>query len=297
MLTTGKIEKLDYKNLIWFYSSHMQAAIKYLMKSMNLILIAFLMITLNISMFFQSLALAQDSAEGVVKKDEGVPWDKPTDVAIDPSGDVYVTGFSYSNATGYDYVTIKYDANGNELWIRRYNNGAGDYAFALTLDSSDNVYVTGFSYSNSTGYDYVTIKYDTDGNELWVNRYNYGDNDRAVDINVDPSGNIYVAGFSYSNSTGYDCVTIKYDTDGNELWVNRYDHGDNDRVVSLAVDSSGNVYVTGFSYSNSTGYSYVTVKYDTYGDELLVNSYDSGENDRADDLGVASSDNICIGNM
>jgi len=157
--------------------------------------------------------------------------------------------------------------------------------------------VTGFSYSNSTGYDYVTIKYDTDGNELWVNRYNYGDNDRAVDINVDPSGNIYVAGFSYSNSTGYDCVTIKYDTDGNELWVNRYDHGDNDRVVSLAVDSSGNVYVTGFSYSNSTGYSYVTVKYDTYGDELLVNSYDSGENDRADDLGVASSDNICIGNM
>jgi dienelactone hydrolase len=80
---------------------------------------------------------------------------------IDGSGNVYVTGYSYGGDANYDYATIKYDTNGNQLWSAPYN-GTGnseDYAFALVADKSGNIYVTGQSMGVGTNFDYATIKY------------------------------------------------------------------------------------------------------------------------------------------
>jgi len=62
-----------------------------------------------------------------------------------------------------------------EEWVARYNGLANsyDYAYAIAVDSSGNVYVTGKSYGSGTNYDYATIKYTPEGNELCVER-NYG---------------------------------------------------------------------------------------------------------------------------
>jgi len=199
-------------------------------------------------------------------------------LAIDSSGNVYVTGQSYgSGTTGYDYATIKYNSSGAQQWVAYYNGpGNGDdSACDLAVDSSGNVYVTGQSYSSSTGVDYATIKYNSNGAQQWVARYNgpAKSSDIACALAVDSSGNVYVTGQSYSSgTTGVDYATIKYNSSGDQQWAAFYNGPGNsdDIVCGLAVDSSGNVYVTGQSYGGgTTGNDYATIKYSQYGPDTI----------------------------
>jgi hypothetical protein len=188
--------------------------------------------------------------------------DIPSSVAVDGTGNVYVTGESLGSDGVTDYATVKYDSNGNEKWVRRQENGS---AYSLAIDAMSNVYVTGTVYGGETGGDYATIKYDAAGNELWVKRYNGPGNnsDVAASLAVNGSGYVYVTGSSYGIETFSDIATIKYDTNGNELWVKRFNGSGNsfDAAVSVAVDAKANVYVTGNGFGIGTETDYVTIKY------------------------------------
>jgi hypothetical protein len=189
----------------------------------------------------------------------GSDHDYPSDVEVDGSGNVYVTGLSAG-----DYATIKYDVSGQEQWVARYDAGFSDNAAALAVDDSGNVYVTGHSSGAGTSEDYATIKYDPSGKELWVARFDGpGDStDHAAAIARDPSGHIYVTGNCTGEGTGYDYATVKYDASGQELWAVRFDApGEDDRGVAVAADNSGNVYVTGLSLAPGASYDFVTIKY------------------------------------
>jgi hypothetical protein len=218
-------------------------------------------------------------------------------IAVDGSGNVYVTGFIDDSATFLDYATIKYDPNGNELWVRRYTEPGiwVDRAYAIALDNSGNVYVTGASRD-----DYATIKYSPQGNELWVRRYNgSGDGpDRAYAIAVDGSNNVYVTGESWGSGTGVDYVTIKYSPQGTQLWVQRYSGPhDYDVAYAIALDGSGNVYVTGESYgSGGTPTDYATIKYAPQGTQLWVQRYNGPVNqaDVANAIAIDGSNNVYV---
>jgi hypothetical protein len=97
-------------------------------------------------------------------------------------------------------------------WVRRYNGpvDSEDWAYAIVLDGSDNVYVTGMSSGGGTCYDYATIKYYPDGDTAWVRRYNgqLSENDYGSAIGVDGSGNVYVTGYSAGRGTASDYATI-----------------------------------------------------------------------------------------
>ncbi|MHA2227230.1 MAG: ABC transporter substrate-binding protein, partial [Candidatus Hodarchaeales archaeon] len=95
-------------------------------------------------------------------------------MAVDASGNIYVTGRSWGSGTGSDYATIKYDPAGTEQWVTRYNGleNGNDVAYAIAVDASGNIYVTGRSSGSGTYDDYATIKYDPAGTEQWVARYN-----------------------------------------------------------------------------------------------------------------------------
>jgi uncharacterized delta-60 repeat protein len=201
--------------------------------------------------------------------------DEARAMAVDASGNVYVTGYSTGSGTGYDYATIKYDTNGNQLWLKKYNGSGNDtdQGNAIALDSSGNIYVAGASYGAGTTFDYATIKYDTNGNQLWLARYNGppGNNwDIAWKIVLDVSGNVYISGWSWGISTDYDYATIKYDANGNHLWVARYNGPGNGRDIGqgIAVDASGNVYVAGYSssYGIFNNYDFATIKYSQNGE-------------------------------
>src|SRR3990172_5316236 len=202
---------------------------------------------------------AQGTEEWIARYDAppgnclGCNYDYPIAIAVDGNGNVYVTGYVAMNNSGYtttvDYATVKYDASGNQVWVARYNGPGNkqDKPTALAVDGNGNVYVTGWSYGSFSDVDYATIKYDTSGNQLWVATYNGpGNSATPVAHSLDSYGNTYVTGYSYYGSGyNYDYATVKYDPNGSQLWVARYNGPVNlDMATALAVDGSGNVYVT-----------------------------------------------------
>jgi hypothetical protein len=210
-------------------------------------------------------------------------------VAVDGNGNVFVTGYSASTNVSpynYDYATIKYSGTGVALWTNRYNGlGNGeDRAIGMTVDKSGDVIVTGSSIgSGGDSYDYATIKYSGAGVALWTNRYDgpWGTDDVATAIAADINGNVFVTGWSGAVTEYYnpdleeyfyfyhsDFATIAYSGAGAPLWMNRYDAGSFDEARSVAVDGSGNVFVTGYSSGGSS-----TIKYSGAGVPLWTKFY------------------------
>ena len=200
-------------------------------------------------------------------------------LVVDASGNVYVSGWSIGLGTNYDYATIKYNSAGIQQWVRRYNGTANamDFVGSLAVDAGGNVYVTGQTAEAGTRNDYTTIKYNSAGELKWLKKYNGtgGVDDGAGSVAVDIAGNVYVTGASMGNGTNYDYATIKYNSLGTQLWVARYNGPAKvfDGANSLALDASGNVYVTGRSTGIGTRYDYATIKYNAAGIQQWVERY------------------------
>ena len=163
--------------------------------------------------------------------------------------------------------TLTHAESAAPAWVQRYNgpgNGA-DEAKAVAVDGSNNVIVTGYSAGSGGDADYATIKYSSAGVPLWTNRYNGPGNsdDVAYAVAVDGSNNVVVTGYSIGSGSSYDYATIKYSSLGVPLWTNRYNGpgNDTDFAYALAVDSSNNVIVTGYSVGSAGDSDYATIKY------------------------------------
>lgn len=250
-------------------------------------------------------ATVKYNASGVqqwVKRYDGGAYgpDQATSIAVDGSGNVYITGIS--DAINYDYATIKYNSMGIQQWVARYNGAANDndFAFALAVDGSGNVFVTGRCLNLQYNTDIVTIKYNSLGVQQWVRIYDapvFASMDEARAIAVDGSGNVYVAGGSYGSTTGVDYTTIKYNSSGVQQWIRFYDGGSGDDFPwSLALDVAGNVYVTGESRGSGTNNDYATIKYNSSGVQQWAETYNGPGNyiDVARSVAVDGSGNVFV---
>lgn len=228
------------------------------------------------------------------------------DIALGAAGDLWVTGPIIADETTIDYLVVKYDTAGNEIWDTTYNGpGDGwDEPVGVVPDGAGGAFVAGTSRGSPNEDDFATVRYDAAGTELWVARYLLGDqlppraDDIPRDIAVGADGSIYVTGESYWRGQHDNCVTVKYDALGNEQWVHRYNDTDDwyDWGVAVTTDDAGYVYVAGVSYKGYDGYDFLTIKLTDEGEEEWLeirNGPDDGS-DFAEALTVDAAGNVYV---
>ncbi|MHC1776089.1 MAG: T9SS type A sorting domain-containing protein [Lentimicrobium sp.] len=150
-------------------------------------------------------------------------YDQVTDMCLDDSANVYVTGMISANTA--ELAVVKYDSSGTRKWTGRFTGQSGITSTGqICADKSGNVYATG-SVSHNLDENIATVKFDRNGQLVWNIEYACTDSvwDRPTGVVADRLGNIYVLGNSASKTPGnsYDWVTIKYSQTENVLYPSR----------------------------------------------------------------------------
>jgi hypothetical protein len=201
--------------------------------------------------------------------------DQGTGIAVDLAGSAYVIG-----VTGSTTFVTKLNGAGSGLVYSTYLQG-NSFAFglAIAVDSVGSAYVTGYTRSTdfptttgafqtayAGGYDAFVTKFNAAGSGLVYSTYLGGNDDEyGIDIGVDSAGSAYVTGFTFStnfptttgafqtaNAGSYDAFVTKLNAAGSGLVYSTYLGGSqNDFVSSIAVDSVGSAYVTGYTSSSN----------------------------------------------
>ena len=227
--------------------------------------------------------------------------DTPLFLSVDTTGNVYILGKSEYPGNGIDYGLLKVSSDGEPEWAAHYDGTGNTRAVAtqLAIDANADIYVTGYSWEE-TNNNFTTIKYDDSGIEKWIAEYagpSQYDEDRAVDLDIDAAGNVFVTGRGNGESSSSDFVTIKYDSYGQEDWLEIYDtdeHRDDD-VNALARDTFGNIFITGSSYLGNSKNDFLTASYTNSGGERWIARFDcSNGNDEATDITIDNTNNIII---
>jgi sugar lactone lactonase YvrE len=212
-------------------------------------------------------------------------WNAMSAIALDAGGDVFL-----ACTTPPGSVLTKYDSNGIRLWSDESPWHIGDCSHPMAFDPSGNLHLLLAGAGPATGPDIVARKYDPGGGLLWESRYDNPGHARdfARAVIVDPAGDIVVSGTSEAAGPGVEFATVKYDRDGNELWVARHDPpGGSGRLVALASDPAGRIAVTGLFGDFSSPKDAVTVLYDAGGEFLWSALLDGSEEASVTSAGMA----------
>ncbi len=195
-------------------------------------------------------------------------------VTVDALENVYVTGYSDSYGSGQvDVFLLKYDAAGEFQFSKTWGGAQNNYGNGIAVDGSGNIYVTGVT--NNFTQQIFLLKYDPSGNLLLQKTWRGVQNDYASGIIVDSAGNVYITGYTFSAGVTQGVASVlllKYDWLGNLLFQKTWGGKLNDYGSGLTMDSGGNVYVTGYTYSSSITpgvASVLVLKYDQSGNLLL----------------------------
>ncbi len=276
----------------------------------------------------------------------GAEDDKGYSITVDDNGNSYVTGSFYfsvdfdpSDSIAYlttngasDIFIAKFDNDGNYVWSNSVGGLNHDMGCSIDIDDDYNIYVTGNFFGTvdfdpsidtanltpNNGSDVFIIKYDNVGNFLWANNFGGEFLNQGKSIKIDNLGDIYVTGYftgtcNFDNSDSIINLSseayifiAKFDQSGNYLWAKGIGSGS---ANSIAVDNSGNTYITGsFSgeldfdpstntailTSNYWGVDIFMAKYDADGNYIWAKNIGDTSGDEGYGIAIDNSDNIYI---
>lgn len=268
-------------------------------------------------------------------------------IKIDGNGNIYVIGNfngtidldpgiginSVISSTSEVFV-LKLNSSGNYVWAKTIDGNIGNAGYAIEVDISGNVYLSGgfqgstdfdpsaaiFNLISSGNQDIFILKLDSNGAFLWAKKMGSGGNDYSKSIALDNLGNVYTTGQFSTNVDfdpgvgvtmlntfgGNDIFISKLSTTGNFIWAKQVGGSGSETSNSVLIDAAGNVYVTGsFGSSNvdfNPGSGTFTMSANfTDGYLLKLNSGGNflwakhlSSGGKGNDLAVDSSDNIYI---
>ena len=186
-------------------------------------------------------------------------------VTANSNGDIYVTGNAYSKEGKQDIVTVKYDKQGTQKWVRSMNGTANsrDEPIGIGLDSKGNVIVTGYLRNVKTNEDFCTIKYSPDGDSLWTTAWWEMAPPKSIPaaMVIDREDHIFVAGAGPVFGEPY---ARRLSPDGKIIWETILKSPEGEPMPGglhqICIDEKGNLYLTGL-FINQQGMNLFVTKY------------------------------------
>jgi hypothetical protein len=231
-------------------------------------------------------------------------------IAVDGSGNVYVTGGTFGGLDGnhsidsFDIFVAKYRGTGAKEWIRQFGTSGDDAGYGIAVDGSGNVYVTGGTFGGLDGNswggrDIFVAKYSSAGVREWVRQFGTSGDDAGYGIAVDGSGNVYVTGGTFGGLDGNswggrDIFVAKYSSAGVREWVRQFGTSGDDAGNGIAVDGSGNVYVTGWVNPSMDSFGIFVAKYSGTGVRQWVRQLGTNGWDAGNGIAVDGSGNVYV---
>lgn len=236
-------------------------------------------------------------------------------VAVDGSGNSYVTGYTLGDIAGpvgglTDAFLVKFDAGGKQVWARQFGSTKGDWGYGVAVDGSGDVYVTGstagdFAGPNQGGNDVYLTKYDSDGNALWARQFGTAKGDWGEAVAVGADGTVAIAGETAgglhgANQGSNDAFVAAYDANGTRRWLRQFGTTATEYGYGVAVDSVGNVIVTGYTNGAMSGTSagssdIFLAKYAHDGSQVWLRQYGTSGYDDAYGVATDGAGNVFVG--
>ncbi len=210
----------------------------------------------------------------------GTSSDTGYGVAVDASGNVYVTGYFYNtvdfgggvltSAGSNDVFLASYTPSGKHRWSKRFGSTSSDYGYAVAVDGAGNVYLAGYFYgtvdfgggalTSAGSNDIFVASYTASGQHRWSKRFGGTSSDYAYGLAVDGSGNLYLTGSFYTsidfgggaiaaNGSSTDLYLASFTSLGAHRWSKGFGGTSSDYGYGVATDAGGNVYLTGYFYN------------------------------------------------
>ncbi|MGD1896248.1 MAG: SBBP repeat-containing protein, partial [Phormidesmis sp.] len=197
-------------------------------------------------------------------------FDESYDVAVGNDGSLFASGWTLSNlenpgSTGnksenglYDVWVSRFDEEGNQLWLQQIGTPAYEFLWDIEVDAANNAYVSGWTLGdfdgegNAGSYDVWLSKFDADGNQLWTEQFGTAGDDGSFlgGMEVKSAGDIFLTGYTRDAFVGEnagltDVWVSRFDTDGNQQWIQQFGTASDDFSADITINDSGTLYVTG----------------------------------------------------
>ena len=230
-------------------------------------------------------------------------------VAVDASGNAYITGYTYgdlggSNAGLSDVFLIKFDSGGNEVWTTQIGESRYDDSYSVAVAASGSVYTSGSRNDSPAGDNVLLSKFDSDGSEIWTTQIGTSGADRSHSIAVDALDNAYITGYTGGKLGGtrfgyYDAFVSKFDSGGNKVWTTQIGTSAWEVSHSIALDAFGNVYISGWTEGDLGGANageddVFLSKFNSDGNEVWTIQIGTSSNDGGRSVALDASGNVFV---
>ncbi|MBA7512385.1 hypothetical protein ES705_04390 [subsurface metagenome] len=217
-------------------------------------------------------------------------------VAVDSLDNIYVTGYTSSFGTlGEEICLLKFNSMGVLQWNYTWGGAGYDFARGLTIDSSDNIYITGITESfGALNGDICLLKFNSMGVLQWNYTWGGAGYDSANGVALDSLGNIYITGVTDSFGV-WDICLLKFNSMGVLQWNYTWGGAGSEFALGLTIDSSDNIYITGSTSSfGALGSDICLLKYNAMGTLQCNSTWGGTGNDSAYGVALDSLGNIYI---